>query len=1106
MPGYLIKAANFVAEIANDDELRQLAQVDTIKKDTLVRVLPDKEWVEARTLPLLRRVWSLDVPAVPPPIPHAVSKATPMPPRLETVIDYRPEFWEQLAAQNGSATQSPSTTDSGENASDEARSVSKEAPRKATPSMLIPIPEELPNTMQTHDGDKDGFKAIASGVSDTASVHSTDLPVTNAQDMTLWPTDEENEEPGEKTVAVRPPMPPMPPMPNEQPATTDSRDASAQDLDGDVVIAEEQSGSETTAATPANADDSKNNSDTVPAEPEADGVEINLDETVNPSDIQDLSDIHPEIESEEPKPENLQELDEWDIDTPEKPVSSASEPQAGNSIVQELSGIFNGISIEDEEDPTKINDLSDVSDTLFDKIESIKYRENDVAAPDEDTRIITADERSNLQKTRGEKRKNVKSPSKHHAFEAQQTNPKQTLPGAGTSHPHKASAFDYDDEEDIWHGVQDAPRQPAGPRHRTLDWTRTKVRTTKKVRKYPEQLDESLSDDSPTTLGKSGANPANPEIPDNADSVAMPEELRAARAAVEAARHAVTQNGELSSTILKRAALLVDALEVAHASGVYQVLDEKALQDDDSTTSTGTVGQPKLSVDDWDARLDATKTLKHSRGLSSRLNIDSIPNDYLDESPSERFQMRSRRELERLVQNDLNDERLARNYPSRNAYERIPDDYLDESTSERFQVRSRKELEQLAQNDLNDERLRRNYQIRNDFDHIPDDYLDESPSERFQIRSRRELERLVQKDLNDERLARSYQNRSNYDRLPDDYLDEPTSERYQGRSRREYERQMSRNRGMYGRYPDPDDNPEMEQYRGRSNSMARRLMAEEARAVRANSQVIPAPDLSTASGTDMRRMFQQADELHLVLAHEIREKESDVSKELDADNNVEASFFDAPQTSEPSYRMQQQPNDAARSITDELPIRNPYIVAEPKPKQAAVTMITAIDGIGKTKIPHTQDDDFFKEKLEPGEQLIAQFDTLYLTSRRLWNIKGRKYVSTYESYDIQDIQWVGLKEERKWTLMAVVLALTMIALAFYIFFPRMEILAVVIYGVIMFIVCLIVFFRTTIQIGLQGGTIVRSDISITRKNRIEASTFLNHVDATRLTRRHQLGI
>ena len=56
MPGYLVKAANFVAEIANDDELVKLAEVDTIKKDTKIRILPDKEWVLAKNIPLLRKV------------------------------------------------------------------------------------------------------------------------------------------------------------------------------------------------------------------------------------------------------------------------------------------------------------------------------------------------------------------------------------------------------------------------------------------------------------------------------------------------------------------------------------------------------------------------------------------------------------------------------------------------------------------------------------------------------------------------------------------------------------------------------------------------------------------------------------------------------------------------------------------------------------------------------------------------------------------------------------------------------------------------------------------------------------------------------------------
>lgn len=105
MPGYLVKAANFVAEIANDDELVKLAEVDTIKKDTKIRILPDKEWVLAKNIPLLRKVWGLDPTGkVPPQIkPVAAGIVSPasskLPPRLETVIDSRAEIIARAAAQ-----------------------------------------------------------------------------------------------------------------------------------------------------------------------------------------------------------------------------------------------------------------------------------------------------------------------------------------------------------------------------------------------------------------------------------------------------------------------------------------------------------------------------------------------------------------------------------------------------------------------------------------------------------------------------------------------------------------------------------------------------------------------------------------------------------------------------------------------------------------------------------------------------------------------------------------------------------------------------------------------------------------------------------------------
>ena len=111
MPGYLVKAANFVAEIANDDELVQLAEVDTIKKDTKIRVLPDKEWVLAKTIPILRKVWGLDptgkLPAKIKPVGGGIApvgagvapvSSPKLPPRLETVVDSRAEIIARAAA------------------------------------------------------------------------------------------------------------------------------------------------------------------------------------------------------------------------------------------------------------------------------------------------------------------------------------------------------------------------------------------------------------------------------------------------------------------------------------------------------------------------------------------------------------------------------------------------------------------------------------------------------------------------------------------------------------------------------------------------------------------------------------------------------------------------------------------------------------------------------------------------------------------------------------------------------------------------------------------------------------------------------------------------
>ena len=1116
MPGYLIKAANFVAEIKNDDELKQLAQVDTIKKDTLVRVLPGDTWVKAKTLPILRKVWGLDIAVVPPPVPGSVNRMTSMPPRLETAIDYRPDFFTR---DDDDADHVADSNDDNESDTD--------ATRSRAPSMVASGDHSQPSSVPTHDASGAGFQAIASNVSATADVDSTSLPVPNLQESTAWmDSGFDDEEPGDKTVCTRPPKPPLPPIPHQE-----SRDPSTQNLDdvaveiseepdnvedvADIAVAEDANNNDTND----DDDDTANINDVVV--PEGDGVEVNLDGVENDPDYQDISKLNLQIVQDDEKPESIQELDELQADDAlgEEPKAMSESAQAFGEIADDLSGIFRGISISDEEDPTNLNDMSDVSGIMFDRMYAELYKENDEAEPDEVTRIIAeydrpvavpnqpadvqiasdvsfavdaqkaesrtvkdapaasasapvspAPQEIKAQKTavpenapnaapksaasasdvpKSEKPgAGVQQPSDYvfrpipgapdpvivtsdgdddldddqtttrnrFDFDNYQTVPKQTLRGLATvPKPSSRRSEPLDDDEDIWSGVPVEPQYPSGARSSTLDWTRTKVRSRRKPKNDSAYAPQ--EDDSPTNRVKSlRRNPA----PDFADDMAdMPEELRAARAAVEAAKQAVSQNGELSSTILKRAALLVDALEVAHASGVYQVIEDKDLHDDDSTTATGIAGFHNLANGDrgW---LNNAKSRKKQRDLLDEDEIESIPDDYLDESPSEKFQVRSRQELARLVQKDI--------------------------AAEKQSGRSQRS--------------------RMDDDQVRDEYLDESPSERFQVRSRKELEQIMR-------------------------------------------REIQRDRRLCVRSPEDDEESSSDRFKIRGGSMVRRMMAEEARAVRADSQEIPAPDLSTTSNADMRRMFQQADELHLVLAHEIREKESSVAKDLDVDENP-----DSPYHSAQIPGAESQPLPAA-DITDDLPVRNEHVVAVSKPKEAPVTVITTTDALDRTLVPRSEDDAFFKDKLEPGEQLIAQFDTLYLTSRRLWNIRGRKYVSSYESYDIQDVQCVALKEERKWGLMTVLVVLTLIAGVLYVFYPRIGFLSVVprigvlgvaIYGVIMCLVCPVVFFRTTIQIGLQGGMQVRSDISVTRKNRVDATTFLNHVDATRLTRRRQLGI
>ncbi len=130
MAKYLVKTSFFVAEIEKDEELIQLAQVETIQKDTKIKVQPDGDWMMAKELPILMKVWGLQpAPSIPaiaaikgadaikttmhgiapvarhsakkaspvvnfsgPDVPPPPPKNSPQPPRLETVVDFVPRF------------------------------------------------------------------------------------------------------------------------------------------------------------------------------------------------------------------------------------------------------------------------------------------------------------------------------------------------------------------------------------------------------------------------------------------------------------------------------------------------------------------------------------------------------------------------------------------------------------------------------------------------------------------------------------------------------------------------------------------------------------------------------------------------------------------------------------------------------------------------------------------------------------------------------------------------------------------------------------------------------------------------------------------------------
>lgn len=347
---------------------------------------------------------------------------------------------------------------------------------------------------------------------------------------------------------------------------------------------------------------------------------------------------------------------------------------------------------------------------------------------------------------------------------------------------------------------------------------------------------------------------------------------------------------------------------------------------------------------------------------------------------------------------------------------------------------------------------------------------DENASDIFRFRNRKELLENLQKDAKDQcddsRSSESLKAHAAEDSRKNDNLDAD------------------------------DDSSSSDRFKIRGGSELRRMLAAEAKAARDHVPVaatLSTVNYSQSSKSELRNLFEKEDELHLFLESEIRSQEIDIVDE-NVENPVKSASSVASCVSCP----------LSDPITDALPVRAESVVAPaPQKKRVENTVITRSPVPPQTIGIHAGfKHPFFEGKLHEGEEKIAQFGNLYLTSQRLWMLDFHKNeIQNYECYDVENIQSIGIKEIKKWFILIADLSVIGIMALLWLWLDQNYIcLALMVYGIVMLPVAYFVSFNTAIQFG-YAGNIIRSDYAITRDNRTEALEFLNKLDNVRHERR-----
>lgn len=304
----------------------------------------------------------------------------------------------------------------------------------------------------------------------------------------------------------------------------------------------------------------------------------------------------------------------------------------------------------------------------------------------------------------------------------------------------------------------------------------------------------------------------------------------------------------------------------------------------------------------------------------------------------------------------------------------------------------------------------------------------------------------------------------------------------------ETDRTLPHKKRDFSKTPDLDEDENSDILKIHNKAEFRRMLQAEARAAETDSALgkTPAEHFSPQDG--LRQLFEKQDELHLYLANEIREKESEVENQNCAENDAHG----AP-------KLQ---SDSLVALTDARPVNHERAVVKISQTAAENTAITKAPSLKNAHI-NALIENFFRDKLMDDEQPIGNFGPLHLTTHRIWHIAvSRKNIQSYAAYDLENVQGVSLKEKSTGVMPALFLLLAAAcALLYFLWRPET---ALLIASPACLILAILTFFirHVAIQISIGNETLSAPCPS---KARCEALSFLNRVEAAKNERRRTLA-